>query len=447
MHECVLARGQQLLACGAVLLVLAASAQSSSQDRETPAHYAVRQPIVLHGQAPAYRFDVPASVYAASRHDGLRDLRVFNADGEPVPVAYSPLYARPAVREHRQSLAFFAVPALATEQVSQDADGRLQLQRTVPDTPVGLLLDASQLPEGDWQALRLQLAEATYRGRVHWLLSDDLQNWRTGGQQELLKLAGGPGQTSIDLAGQRARYLRLDWLDKPLQLHGAELVWHERAAAAAVLRWSAWQRATPGEHAGEYLFDLGLRAPVERLEIRLPQANTVVNARWQGRAMAQQPWQPVAQGRLSQLGVASVALEDVGGAPWRYWRLLVDTRQGGLGQGMPELRAAWPAGQLTFIARGKPPFVLAYGREHAGAAPLTLDELLDGQQIAIASATLAAPMLTANRPSAASAEADNARWRKAGLWASLVLAVLLLAVMAWKLLREPAAGNDGADQA
>ncbi|AOY01596.1 hypothetical protein BJP62_14725 [Jeongeupia sp. USM3] len=342
-----------------------------------------------------------------------------------------------ANREHEQKLAFFAVPALTTEQVTQDADGRLQLQKMVPDKPIGLLFDTSQLPAGQWQALHLQLSDDSYRGRVQWLLSDDLQDWRAGGQHELLKLASGPGQTTLNLAGQRARYLRLDWLDKPFHLQRASLHWRELRHADAALRWSNWQRATPGRQSGEYLFDLGQRAPFERLEIRLPQVNTVVLAHWYSRDSAQVPWQALAQGKLSQLGQASLRVEGFGSVPKRYWRLVVDTRQGGLGKGMPELRAAWQPEQITFVARGGGPFWLAYGYEKAGAAPQTLGELLDGSTVQIASATLAAALPLQARASVTRVVTDSDRWRKVGLWASLLLAVLLLGAMAWKLLREP----------
>ncbi|WP_034639295.1 DUF3999 family protein [Chitinilyticum aquatile] len=428
------------------LAVLAAPAQQAAAARDTPDGYALRQPIVLQGEAPAYRVTIPASVYDFSRQEGLRDLRVFNAAGEPVPFAVDVVRPSANDRENQQVLPFFAVPALAAEQVTQDADGRLLLQKTVSEKPVGLLLDASQIPSGQWQTLTLQLADANYRGRVQWLLSDDLQVWRTGGQQELLKLASGPGQTTVNLDGQHARYLRLDWLDKPFRLQAATLRWRERGDAPAALNWTGWQRARPGPSPGEYLFDLGLRAPFERLDIRLPQANTVAGAQWYSRESESMPWQAIASSRLSQLGQASVALQGFGSVPWRYWRLLVDTQQGGLGQGMPELRAAWPTEQLTFIARGQAPFLLACGRETPGAAPQTLDALFDGKAVQLASASLAAPLPAAASSTAASAiPPDSDRWRKAGLWGSLLLAVLLLGAMAWKVLREPAVGQGTED--
>jgi hypothetical protein len=128
----------------------------------------------------------------------------------------------------------------------------------------------------------------------------------------------------------------------------------------------------------------------------------------------------------------------------RRWLLRVDQRGGGLGGGMPVLHAGWLPHRLLFVARGEPPFRIAFGNAKAAPATMAAHSLLPG-------ATPDKPIeaLTARLGEVTTRElpvetpADEARGyfermdgKKLWLWGSLVAAVLLIVGMALRLTRE-----------
>ncbi|XZG71616.1 DUF3999 family protein [Chitinibacteraceae bacterium HSL-7] len=370
--------------------------------------------ITLSGEAPAYRLTIPATLYGKIDQGKPHTLQVFNARGEPVPTQRVPL-AVTWERRH-QRLPFYDLPA---GQTGTKQDAR---------TNSGVILDGGPLGGAPWQSVELDLAETAYRGRVRWWFSDDLRQWHDGGESSLLKLEGGPAQTRLDLDARSGRYLRIDWLDQPFTLNNAQGTALRARPAAPHWQWSPWVTARPGRAAGDYEFDLGVHAPLERLQIRLPQSNTVVATRWLARDHASADWQPVWQQNLVHLDNAPLTLSGFAATPLRYWRLSADTSQGGLGSGMPSVRAAWQAQQLRFVARGPAPFTLSYRPAHAQ----TRSGPVSGVKTAMAG--LEKPSVPESK---ARTPAEPGLARTLALWGSLMLAVMLLLVMAWRLIRSP----------
>ena len=62
----------------------------------------------------------------------------------------------------------------------------------------------------------------------------------------------------------------------------------------------------------------------------------------------------------------------------RHWRVKVDQRGGGIGGGVPRMRAGWLPDRLVFVTRGEGPFELVYGSAVAPGAEVPLDSLLPG---------------------------------------------------------------------
>ncbi|AXE29405.1 hypothetical protein DK842_05505 [Chromobacterium phragmitis] len=380
----------------------------------TAAEFARRQPIVLGaGPAALHRLDLPADVYRFSARRDVSDLQVFNAAGEAVPWAISPAHGQPRpARDY--PLPAFPLPSLAKANRS-----------------AGIVLDSRGLPASNRAYLALELEQSAYRGRVALSASDDGERWQPLESRELLQLSG--SALRLDLHGDGSRYLRLDWLDKPFKLRRASL--HVGPGAAEPLLQSGdWIAAKPGA-AGEYLFDLGMRAPLRRLELALPNPNTSARGVWYKRERPDQPWQNAFSSELTQLGQAStLLLENLDGDSDRYWRLVVDTRQGGLGAGLPRLRASWPRQQLTFAARGQPPFMLAYGHPSffiTDQANTLLNSPEPAQPAALG------PALAGGVRPAPPAQAPMPK-KSPWLWGSLLLAVGLLGWISYRLIKEPA---------
>ena len=84
--------------CG-VLLGVAGTAASSDEAREQPLDY--RQGLMLEtsGASPWYRVELPPTIYQGTAWPDLRDVRVFNHQGETVPFALQAQKVQPAMPE------------------------------------------------------------------------------------------------------------------------------------------------------------------------------------------------------------------------------------------------------------------------------------------------------------------------------------------------------------
>jgi hypothetical protein len=119
----------------------------------------------------------------------------------------------------------------------------------------------------------------------------------------------------------------------------------------------------------------------------------------------------------------------------------VEHSGGGLGKGRPQLRFGWVPEKLVFVARGNPPFTLAYGSARVrldgrqGDALLTRFRELQkdnavtrvavtGPQMVLGGATVLSPGLTPQN------------WKTAVLWGALGLGVALLAWMATRVYKQ-----------
>ena len=77
---------------------------------ETPQDFAFGMPLEIDGREALYEVEIPASVYQGVARRDLGDLRVFNADGEPVPFALEP--RPPQQKEKPPPVAVKVFPAL-----------------------------------------------------------------------------------------------------------------------------------------------------------------------------------------------------------------------------------------------------------------------------------------------------------------------------------------------
>jgi hypothetical protein len=417
----------------------------------TPAIFSHQQALVLSTSSPFYRLDVPLSVYQFSQRADLGDVRVFNAAGELVPYA---LETRPAPQQNQLSqtaVRFFPYGNKASNEqrdisIQIRNDGQLSAQSHTfsKQQESSYIVDASQI-KGQLESLILGWQEANYQGQIRLAASDNLQQWQALGNAEIIQLDY-QGQTlsqpKVDLGSIHAKYLRIS-SDTPLTLKEVRLQSSIEQTMPAKRAWLAPVTAQL-KQAGEYQFDLGIHAPMDRLELALPQLNTVVQATLASRATPSEPWQDVQNGMLYRLQGKTAEAHSpalaISPNQHRYWRLSVNQSSGGLGQGLPQLKAGWIPQQIAFVARGQAPFVLAFGQARVSSAAINSADLIIGKAVASATAgvllnkTASAASATASAPSSA---------RSYGLWAALVLAVGVLGAMAWKLLNASSPKNEG----
>jgi hypothetical protein len=408
------------------------------------------------------RVHLPFEVLQRSRA-GLADLRVFNAAGESLPIARFVAPSQPAGR--RAALPFFAWPQPARGgdagalQVQVDAAGAVvriggrPVERKAGPAKLWLLDLSGRKANETLAALRFDWrAAANGQTAKAWVDgSDDLQSWHSVGHGTLLALASAlPGAPPIahkqlPLQG-RWKYLRLR-LDEPLPLSAIEAEWTAASTPVfdrARLRFDADSAAEPA-----WQLELQAALHLRRLRVELPQPNSVVMLQLEQRTNADAAWQPIGTHTVYRLvrggeEITSPPIE-IAAAPARHWRLTLPRRSPRLAAAALDAELAWPREELVFAARAPQPFTLAVGREGATDVALPLATLLPGyksgdeQKLPLASlgplvTQTPAPRGWAERLREAPPE-ERRRWL---LWAVLGFAVLGLAWLARRLMKEMA---------
>ncbi|MEN0105820.1 MAG: DUF3999 domain-containing protein [Pseudomonas sp.] len=440
----------------AAVAVLAASGVLA----EAPADYRTQVPLTLAGEGPWYRLEVPMALRLAAHFGDLRDVRVFNAEGEAQAYALTAGSAEQSETSSATAVKWF--PLYSAVDAPAGAPS-VRVERTTTGTIVqvgpevatstdkqqvlrGWLLDASAI---DAPLNKLSLdwtAENDVFQRFSIEASDDLQSWSRWDDGQIARLAFADErleQRDTTLPGQRARYLRLLWLapQKAPVLISAELSSTTHSSVPAPLSWSDALPTTAVKE-GEYTLDLPVPLPLELLRVELAQANTLAPVSVSSRRSSKDSWQPLARGllyRLPENGKDVVHDELQLPGQWvQHLRLQVDPRGGGLGKGAPTVKVGLRTTQMVFLARGTPPYVLALGNANGKANNLPLSTLIPGyddKRLAKLGVAKAGEPQAIALSAAAAAPASNVDWQRYGLWGVLLVGVALLIGMALSLLR------------
>lgn len=422
--------------------------------------FAYSMPLHVPEGDPVVTLPLPPAVYRDCVDAGLRDLRVINAAGEVVPYALRrPPAARPgastAVRVPLFPLRRDAPADAAALQLSISG-GRAQLElqggSSVGAPPIAAwLVDARALGSPvDSFTWEWAPDAPDFSANVQLEASEDLENWRTIVSAAPLARLQHAGevfeQRAVAFAAVRAKFWRLS-ATGATELPAFTAVRATQVAGEVPVEW---QRAeAPGTtqtgQTGDYLFDLGAQLPVERVALVLPDVNTVAQVEVFSRRDPRDAWQSAARGGVYRLQASGSELISpalaANGQPRRLWRVKVDPRGGGIGPGIPRLRADWLADQVVFVTRGAGPFELVYGSAVAPAADVPLGALLPAGNSASFDAT-GLPIAQASEPQEAGGRdlleppPPERPWQAWLLWAALLAGVATLGALAWSLARQ-----------
>jgi len=416
--------------------------------------FAFAVPIEGLGGDALYRVTIPLSTYEAAAFPDLRDLRVFNGGGEAVPFAFRPV-ERVAHKPAPVDLAIFALRGPGDARADQldlsfdRSAGKLNVRLDSRGTKgakqvlLGYLIDTSHLKtplagiEFDWSVPQVDRLTAA---RLE--AGDDLKHWTTVAAETPLGGLSHAGQRLerrvIEYGSHRAKYLRLIWMDvaSAIEVKGARGLLPEQTRQS-VRAWKEIAATLDTGKPGDYFFDIGGLFPIDRLAFRLPQENTVVPIQLFSREKSADKWGPVTRAvvyRMKQGGVELISPDVlIATNSHRYWLFRADPATGGVGAGRLRVNAGWTPREIVFAARGNGPFRLSYGNSKAQAGALSIENLVPGwrtdQEPKILVAATGSEQTLAGR-AAARQRIDFKKW---GLWAALLAAVVLLAWMAWKL--------------
>lgn len=453
-------RHLQLLLTAAVLATF--STLLHGADANSLQAYTLRLPITLAPDAPLQRLQLPAQALVQVQSSGYSDVRVFNAQGQSVPVALSRVATNPAERGQVKLIAFpilggdstaaldglqlrieerqgqrvvqLSTASGAANPAAQKVLGALLDAREVKTPVVAIALDVD-LPVGQPITFNLQA-------------SKDLKNWRQLADTVLFKTdAASLGSSTLELPAQdlSGHYLRVTWADSNTRfagvtLRGATLT--TAVAGSVVTRVVAAVAPLTLVSPHEFSFNLPFAAPVAALRIDPVGSNTLVPVRVLGRNDRSQPWATLASTVVYQLTAGgktqSSGPVELPGAATREIKIEADKKTPGFAAA-PEVSVLFDPVQLVFLANGAGPFTLAVGAANLSSAYLPLPSLMPGYQsgqenklpLAEVEARGAGPVVVAS-----GAASDTVPARSLVLWGVLIAGALALGVMAWSLMRQ-----------
>ena len=421
------------------------------------------------GNKPFYQTNVPLEIYQQTHHSNLQDLTITNAAGEQVPYAlipYEQLHSATTSREEIIALAFSPVKINALQSAS---NLQLALEKSAATTSINITTNEAKPAAStvflidlgtkyppinallvDWQGDENALHNIQVQS------SADLKNWIFAGDATLVNTtsANAITQHAIKLnnnwnSANNARYLQI----RPADANDTGVITITKVQArydvlqmvAEIALWQAPQLIGREieDKTGRINIDfesLG-HYPANRLKVRLPQANTITYATIFARNASNVAWKQVGYRELRRHKESEPlsSISDISAIDARYWRLQFNQAEGGIGAENPALYLGWLAPTIVWNARGQAPFSLAVGENPSIVNTIPIATMIpnyNAQKINnLPVANLIIAKQDAANPQAAStwvAPRDYKTWL---LWGGLLLGVLLLAGMAYSLIK------------
>jgi|GEM_PF-4817548 len=436
--------------------------QTLAADVPEMGEYAYGFPVQTEQAGDYYRLKLPYIVYDSVSDPRLRDLGVYDANGQPVPRVVERPARRPEPKEQRVALRVFP---LMREAPSQPDDIRLLLQRdangtqlelnttttapagdSMPTQPASYILDLRAL-DHPLETLELgwQPTDQTFIGRVEVMGSQDLEAWTAVGDGAVANLNDGETRISanrIALRSGQYKYLRIGWSGLPADwsLRHATGYFHQNGDEVEL----EWLELEPDrDEDGAWVFEMAGSPLVERIELSFPDDNVVIRGSVQAWSETGERWLRLHQGLFYhwRRGGDAVASPSQAVSPLRAnrWKVVIDK---GRADTPVRLRLGWRPDRLLFVAQGQGPYTVAAGR----AA-----DALEGfpQEVAFGDAGILGMLRDTGRgsdarlgdryPLAGSGKLVAARridLATVSLWIALVLGVALVGWMALSLVRQ-----------
>ena len=417
-----------------------------------------KAPIEVLQPAPFVYLDPSVSTYAHTLQPDLRDLRIVDARGEPVPfTVQTPRATEPPSVDVQRDAALYPLPPRPTRdaewpspiEVTVSGD-RIDVKRSglpenTSDTP-GWLIDLGERSGPRPHTLRLVWSgPSEFTAGFDFETSDDLRSWRSHGHGSVMALASASGeltQPSLPLPNNAGRFLRLVWTDgtRPL-LTAAKVVapgpgdeMPTMAPEELVLD------ATPADRTDEssrraVVFDIGGAIPVERLDLRFAAGTLVAPVRLEGRARSDEAWRGLGEHvffRIERDTEVRTSAPLAVNATVRYVRVVPDPRTPGLDAASTKLVVYATMATIVFAMRGEPPFTLYAGSPDAAPGALPAIAFIpegEHERTIFGGATVGA---WSEVPAADRQWAILRPWL---LWSVLLAGVGGLGLMVWRLTR------------
>ncbi|ABW67311.1 DUF3999 domain-containing protein [Desulfosudis oleivorans] len=405
---------------------------------------------------------LPEQVYTHVFRKDLGDLRVFNAAGEPVPHTTRHVKAD-AGPPAWHPLPFFPLPEV---QDTDAATGYSVYVRTGPDGAV-VRLDSRADKTDTTQPIREFLIDLSGEKerlaalRLEWPpengnriatltveAGNDLAHWSTIHSRAAvtdIRYAGHRLRNDeIPLSRYTGRYLRIRQTDTGPTIPVTGIYGRPPVSGPSNARpFLELNIVKPPVEPGVFEYDTEGSYPVDRVNLIFAQTNSMADAVLESRNAPGAAWTRRLTGlfyRIDADGIEVVsAPKSVPVTMDRYWRLTVKDSKSTMGVNAPRLTAGFRSHTLFFIARGSGPFTLAFGSAVARPPEINVAAMFDGIDRADGTGlerwVFPGPMVELGGPQKLVTPPEPLPLRRILLWCLLVGGVLVVAAMAWQLVR------------
>lgn len=446
------------------LLSTAWPAFSRDKAPETPQDYATGMMLEATGSSPWYRVSLPLALYQQSAWPDLRDVRVFNRQGDTVPFALtaqktppvtpetvalrlfpldmSPVSPREGERRGSESFVLRSKTGVEIHLESDDVNavGQSYLLTLPEEMTAAFSLAQLRLnwntPAGNWQ------------GKASVYASRDLRYWQPVQEDAPLmdltrdndRLKMDTISASLTLSAEGRRYLLviLDSQSPPLTLNSVSAIADSGEPASERIALEAHAKKVSETEA---VWRWNQPQPLTSLRIALENEGVLpVELAWRGGE--KEAWRPLTKTILYRLdGKRS---EDIFLSGQQVEAIRMTTINARLPETLPALSGARDSYQLVFNTQGKGPYMLAWGNRAAEKADVELDMLIpaslrktqDVNDLPWAMTQQRVTLGGEARLTATSAAEQQSRWKTLLVWGALIAGVAVLLVMAWRIWRE-----------
>lgn len=427
---------------------------------ESPQDYAWGRSLTTTASSPWYRVALPDDVYQQSVWPDLRDVRVFNHQGERVPFTLQVQQeAQPAPKE--QALRLFPLAASPVEKLSDSGERvwlrspegyeiKLEGERinTMGESYLLALPDNVQRQNVTQLQLSWDKPAVNWQGKASLYYSSDMKEWDLmQADAPLMDVASGSDRLTLNtinitlsMVTNTPRYLLLvfDKPQLPVTLTRAVVIENPQSTEITNVALPAAGRALSQDKA---LYHWASPQPVTSISLSLEEEGTLpVEIAW--RSGADEAWRPLTKTVLWNLN--NQISEPIPVTVGNVQEIQVTTVNAHLPKVVPQLTGLRPGQTLIFNAQGSGPYILAWGNKAAQSVATDLDALIPAalrQKHAPESLPEAwvgdeVKLGGEARLSAISPIEQRSQWLTGLVWAALVLGVLALAWMALRIWRE-----------
>ncbi|QLN90729.1 DUF3999 domain-containing protein [Citrobacter freundii] len=452
------------------LLGATGAAWGSNTATDAPADYATGVKLFTPGSEQWYSLPLPLAVYHEAVWPDLRDIRVFNRQGDVVPFT---LLAEKAQATSPKTIPLRLFPFDSTAQQvtpTQDDERPAVLLRSKNGIEIrfesenqqsigqsyliALPDDVKETPSLSQLRLIWDAPAKNWQGTASLYYSRDLRDWRLiTGNAPLMDLTHSDDRLKMDTLGVDDLRMSADgvpWLLLILDsqspapnLSGVSGITREEPSLIRPVSMNAEAERIAGNQA---IWRWSRPQPLTSLQVSLDNEGVLpVELEW--RKAEKEAWQPLTRTVLYNL--ENQYSDDIPLSGELVEAVRMTTLQARLPATLPVLRGERDSYKVIFNAQGQSPFILAWGNKAAEPASISLAMLIpealrkhnDPDKMSQAFEDERVTLGGEARLTATSVAEQQSQWKTLLVWGALILGVAVLALMAWRIWREVKKGN------